>query len=365
MSSNSNHALPASLMHTLERAPDQFDFFAAMRTLEARNPAAPRIGDSAALRDEYITLGQDPFTVFPDSNLSKAEPDHAGRLRILVRFLGMLGPQGALPLATTEEASHYLMRGDDALARFFDLFNNRFLQLFYRAWADVRPIAQADRPRDDRFLAYTGSTIGLGSPLAANIDSVSDALKIHYAGLMGAQAKSASRLASLISGIFGLHCRIDECVGSWLVLPQEDRSRLGGMNAALGGNSDTGVGALMLGKSTFSISDKFTIRLTAATLAEYELYLPSGRRAENLSDLVTFHLGEELDWDVMLALPAREAKPMVLGRSGRLGWTSWMAPEQTADPDAFRDDARFHVHARVKQHRAHMHHSGKAVQTNM
>ncbi len=27
-----------------------------------------------------------------------------GRLRVLVKFLGLLGPQGALPLATTEEA---------------------------------------------------------------------------------------------------------------------------------------------------------------------------------------------------------------------------------------------------------------------
>ena len=228
-------------MAALRDAPERFDFFAVMRTLEARHADKPRIGESAALREEYLSLGQDPFSVFPDSNLSKADEDRAGRLRVLVRFLGLLGPQGALPSALNEEASLYLMRGDDALPRFLDLFNNRFLQLFYRAWANARPIAQADRPDADRFRAYIGSTIGLGSPLAANLDSVPDAVKLHYAGLMGAQAKSASRMASLISGVFGLRCAVQEFVGTWLVLPVADRSRVGGVNATLGQ-------ALMLGE---------------------------------------------------------------------------------------------------------------------
>ena len=56
---------------------------------------------------------------------------------------------------------------DDAFPRFLDLFNHRFLQLFFRAWADSRPIAQHDRPRDDRFIAYIGSMIGVGSAAAA------------------------------------------------------------------------------------------------------------------------------------------------------------------------------------------------------
>ncbi|MCA1998219.1 MAG: type VI secretion system baseplate subunit TssG [Hyphomicrobiales bacterium] len=337
--------LPAPLAAALEAAPEQFDFFAVMRALEAGNPQAPRIGDSGALREEYVTLGQDPFLVFPASNLSKATADRAGRLRVLVRFLGLLGPQGALPLTTTDEALTYLSRDDEALARFLDLFNNRFLQLFFRAWADARPIAQADRPREDRFRAYIGASIGLGSPLAADLDSVPDAVKLRFAGLMGAQAKSATRLAALLTGVFGTRCEIEEFVGSWLLLPFGERSRLGGENAALGG-------ALMLGERMFSVADKFRIRIHAATLAEYETYLPTGPRAEHLSDLVTFHLGEALDWDVELALPAREAKPMVLGRTGRLGWTSWMAPDWSVSGDTIRRDARFHVHMRVRQARA-------------
>lgn len=325
----------------LTETPEMFDFFAVMRMLEAAHPERPRIGDSATLRSEYVSLGQDPFLIFPASNLSKAELTRTGRLRLMVRFLGQFGPQGALPLAVTDEANGYVLRGDDAFARFIDLFNNRFLQLFYRAWADVRPIAQADRPLEDRFRTYLGASIGLGSPNATGLGSVPDALKLHFAGLMSAQAKSASRLMSLISGVFGIRCEVEEFIGSWQTLEPADRSRLGGGNAGLGTT-------LMLGSRTYSISDKFRIRLFTATLAEYETYLPGKPRADHLDDLVSFYLGEELEWDVELAIPSGQVAPVRLGQAGRLGWTSWMAPNWTVAEGTLRTDARFDVHERAK-----------------
>ena len=87
-------------------------------------------------------LGQDPFLDFPASNLSKVEALPDGRLRIIVKFLGLMGPQGALPLATTEEALGWHLMLDDGFPRFLDLINHRFLQLFFRAWADC----PSDRP---------------------------------------------------------------------------------------------------------------------------------------------------------------------------------------------------------------------------
>lgn len=352
--------LPARLREGLAQAPESFDFFATMRALERHNRSAPRIGDNETLREEYVSLAQDPYLAFPDSNVAKAEEVSPERMRLFVRFLGLLGPQGALPLSITDEAQTYLSRGDDAFARFLDLFNNRFLQLFFRAWADARPIAQADRPDQDRFRAYIGSSIGIGSPLAKDIDALPDAIKLHFAGLMGANAKSASRIASLVSGTFRVTCEVEEFVGSWLPLPKEERSQLGLGNMALGGTPTSG-GTVMLGERTFSVSDKFRLRLSMRSLGEYETFLPIAKNGELLSDLVIFHLGETLEWEVELALPAREAKPMVLGKAGRLGWTSWMAPDWAEDPEAMRCDARFNVQARVKEHRARPPASGKAA----
>jgi len=44
--------------------PYRFDFFDSMRKLERTYSDRPRIGDSAALRDEYVMLGQDDLMFF-------------------------------------------------------------------------------------------------------------------------------------------------------------------------------------------------------------------------------------------------------------------------------------------------------------
>lgn len=322
--------------------PWRFDLFAALRALERANPDQPRIGDAAALREDYARLGQDPYMDFPASTLSKFEPIGPRGARILTKFLGFLGPQGALPLATTEEAHGWLLARDDAFPRFLDIINHRFLQLFFRAWADSRPVAQHDRPKDDRFETYVGAPIGLGSPPFRNLDSVSDRGRLGFAGLLGAQAKSAARLRAYINGYFDVAAEIDEFVGSRLLLDEADRSKLG--SAALG--VDTLVGA-----SFYSVQDKIRIRAYVQDMAAYRRFLPEGDFCEPLADSVFFYVGDELDWDLELAIPAKSVEPVKLGRAGALGWTSWIAPDWAAT-EAYRRDARFHPAELMREKRA-------------
>jgi len=173
-----------SLIDDISKEPWRFDFYSVLRRIERSFAERPRIGDSASLREEYVALGQDPYMDFPASNLSRFERDETGRLRVLVKFLGLLGPQGALPLATTEEAYSWSLMRDDAFPRFLDILNHRFLQLFFRAWSDARPIGQHDRPDADRFVTYVGAMIGIGSGPFQGLDAVPDAAKMAYAGLM-------------------------------------------------------------------------------------------------------------------------------------------------------------------------------------
>ena len=191
-----------SLVDDIGKEPWRFDFYSVLRRIERSFAERPRIGDSASLREEYVALGQDPYMDFPASNLSRFERDETGRLRILVKFLGLLGPQGALPLATTEEAYSWSLMRDDAFPRFLDILNHRFLQLFFRAWSDARPIGQHDRPDADRFVTYVGAMIGIGSGPFQSLDAVPDAAKMAYAGLMAPASKSASRLARIPTSIF-------------------------------------------------------------------------------------------------------------------------------------------------------------------
>jgi type VI secretion system protein ImpH len=333
-----------TFLHNLEAEPWRFDYFAVLRHLERTHKDWPRIGDSATCREEYVQFGQDPYLDFPASNLGRVAQEDNRPLKVFVKFLGLLGPQGALPLATTEEAYHYLLAHDDAFARFLDIFNNRFIQLFFRAWADSRPIVQHDRPGADRFVAYIGSAIGLGSRPYQNLDSVPDAAKLGFAGLMGSQAKSASRLAGAVCGIFNVQAEVEEFVGTWLAIEPAEWTTLGGRCNTLGGDA-------MLGRTVFSVQDKIRIRIFVRDLAQYMRFLPSGDLCERLADLVFFYNGEQLDWDAELAIPSGAVAPVALGRSGQLGWTSWTSPNWTSS-ESYRRDARFHPAERMRHRRA-------------
>jgi len=329
-----------NFIRNLKAEPWRFDYFVLMRHLERTFKDQPRIGDSATVREEIARFGQNPFMEFPASNVSGADQDEEKPLKIFVRHLGMLGPQGALPLSTTEEAYHYALAEDDAFPRFLDLFNHRFIQLFFRAWADSRPIAQHDRPDADRFVAYIGSAVGIGSGPYHHLDSLPDGAKLSFAGLLGAQAKSASRLAAAIQGIFNVEAEVEEFVGSRLAVEAAEWTLLGRGYNVLGEDA-------LLGRSIFSVQDKIRIRIFSENLAQYIRFLPTGNLCEPLADLVFFYNGEQLDYDVELAIPAGAAEPVRLGRFGQLGWTSWMAPNWTSK-EVYRQDARFHPAERMK-----------------
>jgi type VI secretion system protein ImpH len=322
-----------TITEEMQAEPWRFDFFAAMRRLERIHPQQPRIGDSSTRREEYVDLGQDPFVEFPASNLARVVADER-RLKVFVRFLGLSGPQGALPLTTTEESLLWFMMRDESFARFLDLFNHRFLQLFFRTWADARPIAQHDRPKDDRFIAYIGSMIGIGTQLHRDRDAVPDPAKLAYAGLIAPQAKSASRLKNFISGLFDVDVEIDEFVGTWLTFEPSDRSRIGQSNSELGTN-------LSVGASIFSVQDKIRIRIFTRDMTQYQRFLPTGDLCEPLADAVFFYVGDQLDWETELAIPAGKVVASRLGSFGQIGWTSWMSPNWTSKEE-YRCDARFH-----------------------
>lgn len=317
----------------LLEAPQQQDFLLALRRLETAFRDRPRVGDSATRREEYVKLGQNPAHAFPASTIDASRREDGGNISLYVRFLGLTGPHGPLPLAFTHEAHQYLLDGDDALARFLDLFNNRFLQLFFRAWADARPIAQHDRPSDDRFKAYVGGPIGLGSDVAQDLGAVPDLAKLGFAGLTAPTTKSASRLRAFIAGLFGVLVEVEEFAGLRLMLEPEERSYLGRTNARLGEDA-------ILGSGIYSVQDKIRLHIHIATLEHYVRFLPDGDLAPRLADAVHFYVGFAPEYDVELSLPAKEAAPMRLGQSGKLGWTSWLAPDWTTREER-RSDAHF------------------------
>ncbi|KVZ32068.1 type VI secretion protein [Burkholderia ubonensis] len=305
----------------LEADAPRFDFFQALRLLENAYPRAPRIGESLRPRDDAVRFTQEPELVFHPTTLGMYTPRGDGReARLSVKFFGLLGPNGPLPLHLTEYARDRLRNaGDPTFVRFLDLFHHRMVALYYRAWADAQPAVSLDRPQHDRFSVYVGSVFGLGEPALRERDAVPDFAKLHFAGLLAAPTRHAAGLKLVLSRFFGLPFAIEQWAGHWMPLPARELSRLG----ARDGSSVLGVSTL-LGARVWDGQHKFRIVVGPLSIADYERFLPGGDSLRRLVDWVRNYARDGLDWDVNLQLRQQDVPRLKLGRHARLGYTSWV-----------------------------------------
>jgi type VI secretion system protein ImpH len=326
-----NAADPVNLLAQLAERPYAFDFFHVLRWLEARHPQLPRFGEAARPADEAVRIGQEPLLDFAPAAISGVRAARGQRPAVIeVRFLGLFGPNGPLPLHLTEYARERLLHhGDATFARFVDLINHRFVLLFYRAWAQAQPVASLDRRGDDRFARYVGSLYGAGFDSSRDRDEAADELKLFHSGSLARQARNADGLRALLERSFAMPVRVQEYVAQWLPLPRDERSRLGANH----GTSNLGQG-LVLGGAIWDGQSSIRLHFRVASLREYQEFLPGGPSARRLVALMRAYLGWELRWDARVSLAGDEVPITTMGRAGRLGWTTWLGGEdRSADAD--------------------------------
>lgn len=318
-----------ALFQELAAAPWRFDFYVALRRLESLHPDLPRLGRGTRPTQEPARFGQPPELAFAPASIAEVKPPIDGLpARVHVNVIGLLGPNGAMPLHVTELARERLVQGrDEGFARFLDLINHRFITLFYRAWAQAQPAASADRPADDRFADYIGSFIGLGTPATKERGRVPDRAKRFFAGVLARQTRDADGLEAICEGYFGWPVQIESCVGNWMRLRPEERWRLGTDRR----NGGLGDGAV-LGDEVWDRQGKFRLWIGPLPLQAFESFLPGGAAAAELREWVDAYLTDALAWDVRLLLDAAEVPPLALDGSQRLGWTTWLGPRETHQP---------------------------------
>lgn len=332
MSADLNAADAQALWTALASEPWAHDFFHTLRRLEALHPAAPRLGEALRPHVEPVRLGQDIELDFAPAALSSLQIGEAGSVpvpRLGVRFFGLFGPMGPMPLHLTEFVRDRLRQhGDPTLARFADLFHHRALLLFYRAWAQAQPVVQRDRPADDDFARWSGAFIGLGSParVSAAEHVPDDARRHHIAHLMRGP-RNAEGLEKLLASHFRVPVRVQPHIGHWMALRREDRTRLVSVWEA-GHRNRLGVD-VVAGSRVWDRQYRFRIRLGPLSLGDYERFLPGSSALLALREWVRQFVGRSLVWDVQPVLRGAEVPALRLGtRHGghrtRLGLSTWL-----------------------------------------
>jgi type VI secretion system protein ImpH len=337
MADHARHPRP-DLSHKATE-PLAMGFFELLRRLET--PEA-RFGRSGGASAEPARLGQRVRLSMAARDVAGFRPGSETRPpEVDVEVLGLLGPEGALPLHITRwimaRLSERWFAGEDdratsdtAFLDFCNLLQHRMLALYWRAWGDARPEVQAEIGTGGRVQALTDALAGIGMPgmKAAPGAPGFAALVRRHATSLAQEVRGPERLAALISDLLGAPVGVVEFIGEWLALPEPLQTRLGRAHAALGR------GAVAGGRS-FQRQQRIELRIGPLGLAHYRKLIEDPTLRDELRRAILFATGRDIEVDVRLVLAAHAVPEPRLGRC-QLARTTWVSPRRARDADDLR-----------------------------
>ncbi|MDR5740749.1 MULTISPECIES: type VI secretion system baseplate subunit TssG [unclassified Caballeronia] len=316
---------PVQLMERLQSAPWRFGFLPLLRQINA-NCARDPVGAAQRPGAEPYRIGQKPSLVFAPREVADAKLRN-GKLHIRLFGLGMLGPNGPLPIHVTEIArEREEQRHDPTLCNFLDIFHHRSLTLLYRAWASAQSAASLDRPEHDRFSAYTASFSG-HAQRRGRAPLLPEHARLSAAPHLVGESRDPSALCNAVAHHFGVPVSIEEYAAHWIVLPPELHCRLGHSNAAacLGGGA-------LLGERAPDRRHRFCMTIGPLEIETYHRFTPRGDDLLRLIEWVRVYVGLEFEWMLELQIEPHSAPAAVLGGSQQLGWSSWLGESRSNAP---------------------------------
>jgi len=318
----------------LRQEPFRFDFFQAVRLLEKFFPERTPVGRFAHPSREVARFGVHNSLAFPASQIQSMEWPEDGAPTMTVNFMGLTGPEGTLPNPYTSLIIERARASDGALRDFLDVFNHRFISLFYRAWRKYRFDVSAERDERDRFSRHLLSFLGLGTDGLQDRLAVPDDSLVYYSGLLSQHPRSAQALCQILTDYFAVPVKIEQFSGGWYRLDPATRCCF---SEGAGDSECLGLGTVV-GDEVWNQQSKIRVILGPLSLEKYLEFLPDGSNWEPLRSWVRFFSNEELDFEVKLILEREEVPACELGAddaSGpQLGWVSWLKSMPLGrDPD--------------------------------
>ena len=357
----------------LQREPERFDVFQAIRLLEmAACPPDQPVDDS----DEALYEKGDPTPIrfhatatlgFPQGAVTavRRTTDADGdTIHVDLACFGLIGPGSPLPQHYTalivERARH---QHDVTLRDFLDVFLQQLATQYYNAWAKYRPLIQYERAfrtgqsahwdetavasRDGITAAITSlvglATGGLAGRLAVDDDSI-----LRYAAHYSRQPRCPESLGRLLTERFGVAARVVSFVGRWLELEPSDQTVLADRARPQGLNCQLGAGAVA-GRRVWDVTSTFEVAIGPLSATEFAARLPGQTTLAAVGDLIRLYAGPEYEIRVRLFLAGDAVPPCQIGTAtgpagalagNRLGWTTWLP---VRSPSADRGDAVFAV----------------------
>ncbi|MEK7752788.1 MAG: type VI secretion system baseplate subunit TssG [Acidobacteriota bacterium] len=308
----------------LSREPYRFEFFQAVRLLSRAFPGREPVGRLANPQQEVLRFRAHASMAFPASEIQGLALSSGAPHSMIVNFMGLTGPMGALPLYYTELVIQRVRIRDTAMRDFLDTFNHRIVSLFYQAWEKYRFTIAYERGEQDRFSHCLLDLVGLGTPGLQRRQAVLDDALIYYSGLLALHTRSAQALTQILMDYFEVPAEVVQLTGGWYSLDRPSQCCFENANAY---SEQLGVGTVV-GDEIWDPQSAAKVVLGPLRLRQYLDFLPNGTAYRPLQALLKFFSNAQVDFEIQLVLGRDEVPPCELGGEGevapQLGWITWV-----------------------------------------
>ena len=315
-------------------APETMGFFELLRRLERDQL---RFGRSGGPSKEPARLGQRARLTFGTRDIAGFHPGSPPQVDVEV--MGLLGPEGALPLHITRWvlsrlSDRWFTEGSDAASDttfldFCNLLQHRMMALYWRAWGDARPEVQIEHEAAGRVRALVEALAGVALPgTKPRVPDAQTRLKTRHATALGRQVYSVERLTAYLGDVLEAPVTLVEFLGTWTDIPPRLQSRLGQQHAQLSRSA-------VVGARSFQRQTLVELRVGPLPLARFVQFLADPALIQRLRHAIRHAMGREMEFNLRLVLDAREIPDTRFGHS-QLGRTTWLAPRRDRDADDLR-----------------------------
>lgn len=334
-----------SLIARLRAEPWNFRFFQAVRLLErkrARDVRSPGSGAAFAVAEEIeprqrtVRFRAAMRLSFPAAEIEELSEEAVPPQAMTVTFLGLSGPATVLPLHYAVAVWREFRNRNTALRDFFDLFNDRLIAFFYRAWAKYRvPIAveRAVVKGDDGISEALRGLIGFGTDHMSDRVAVGEHTLLHYSGPLSHFPRNAASLEDMLRDYFRLPIQVKPFDGRWLPLPRDQRTQISASDRVPGAFTALSSDAV-IGESYWDVESSFTVEIGPIDYAAFVSFMPNSDNLRRLAQLVKLYVSSELSLRVELCLLQDEVPLLQLDDGGaarpELGWNTWLRHDRMA-----------------------------------
>ena len=325
METNTGRTAPSLETHFFHR-PFEFDFYQAIKILEALKPNCGRFGvEDDPLKEALHIRSRVSFSPASSDIYSIRSSAYSHKPPTLtVNFFGLAGVQGPLPPPFAEMIIDQERAKNTAFRDFLDIFNHRLLSAWYRIRLKMTP-GLSQKP-----LIHTPmgkifyDLCGLGTKTFQKKLTIADEKIILLAPLLWERPRSLAGLKQILKAYFhsfhspSLALTLEPFVGKWVSSPLSELSTLGktGQFNQLGRT-------LFLGKKIWIQNDGVKICFSNLSLKDYEKFLPHGPHFNHLTELIYLYGGVEMRPFLSLSIQKEEIPPARLGKM-ILGHTAWL-----------------------------------------